>query len=94
MTDYHPDPVTLSIGDTMSLSEAARAANASTATVTRWALRWGIGKQFAPGSPWRISGPALRMIVACDPDALEAFRARRFDSPLVAPYLPKSAQAA
>jgi hypothetical protein len=83
----HPRPLSLTGWDVLSLREAARFANVSDATVVRWARRFGIGRQFAPGQPWRISGPGLRMICACDRDALEAFRSLQLDDPQVQTYL-------
>lgn len=83
-----PEPVSLNIGDVLTLKEAARiAGGVSTYTIRRWAIRYQIGRQMAFAQAWRISGPALRMVLAADNAALEALRARRYDDELVKPYL-------
>lgn len=82
-----PTPVSLNVGDVLSLKEAARIAGCDDSTIRRWALQYGIGRQLAFNQTWRISGPAFRMILAADSAALEAFRERRYDDELVTPYL-------
>ncbi len=80
-------PVSISVGDVLSVKAAAEQAGVAETTVTRWASRYGIGRQLAPHTAWRISEPALRMVLAMDREALDAFRARHFDSPAVRKYL-------
>jgi hypothetical protein len=81
------EPVTLSVGDVQSITQAMATAGVSGETIRRWCVGYGIGRQWGAGKPWRVSGPALRMILACDHDALEAFRRREFHLPFVAIYL-------
>lgn len=85
--DDVPQPVSITAWDTLSLGEAALAAGVSQDTVARWCRRYGIGRQLTRGSRWRVSGPALRMLVACDTKTLEDFRDRRTELPSVAAYL-------
>jgi hypothetical protein len=82
-----PTPVPLEDGDTTNIKTAAALANASPDSVARWCRRYGIGHQLEPKTPWRVSLPALRMVIACDTKALEAFRAGDRNSDLVRPYL-------
>jgi hypothetical protein len=81
------EPVPLDAGDTISLKEAAYHAGVSDDTVRRWSNRYGIGRQLSPGTPWRVSLPALQMLLACDEPALEAFRAGDRSGALVRPYI-------
>lgn len=74
-------------GETATLKRAAAIACVSPETIRRWAIKYGIGKQLDPGATWHISTPALRMVAACDSEALEAFRAGERTSPLVAGYV-------
>ena len=74
-------------GEGLTLKQAAFLANSSPDTVARWARRFGIGRQVEPGARWLISEPGLRMVLAVDADALEAFRAGDRSSSLVLPYL-------
>lgn len=83
-------PVSLNIGDVLSLKEAARIAGCDDSTIRRWAMQYGIGRQMAFNQAWRISGPAFRMVLAADSAALEAFRDRRYGDELVKPYLQSS----
>jgi hypothetical protein len=86
-----PTPVSLNVGDVLSLKEAARIAGCDDSTIRRWAKLYGIGRQLAFNQTWRISGPALRIVLAADNEALEAFRAGNLDSGLVKPYLNEGA---
>ena len=79
--------VSLSVGDVLTIREAARLANRSPDTISNWCRDYGIGRQLKPGVPWRVSGPALRMVLACDLEALEVFRERGFENSVVRPYL-------
>ena len=87
----YPTPVPIADGETVNIKSAARIANVSPDTVGRWCRVFGIGRQPSPGSIWRVSLPALRMVVACDDTALEAFRAGDRRSELVARYLEQEA---
>lgn len=81
------EPVSLTTGDILTLKGAARFARTAETTVARWARRYGIGRQLGPNAPWKISGPGLRMVMAADSVALEAFRARDLTNDRVRQYL-------
>lgn len=83
----YPVPVPLTGADVVGIKQAARLANTSGDTIRRWCVRYGIGRQVDRGSAWRISAPALRMVINADFVALDALRMQGIDSPLVKPYL-------
>ncbi|MCV3239673.1 helix-turn-helix domain-containing protein [Mesorhizobium sp. ZC-5] len=78
-------------GDIISVQDATAYAGVSDETVYRWSRRYGIGRQYRAnawsGNRWQVSLPALRMVVAEDWDALEAFRDGDRSSEIVAGYL-------
>lgn len=80
-------PVPLGDGETIPIKAAAHVARVSPDTVTRWCRDYGIGRQMRPGTPWRVSVPALQMLLACDDAALDAFRSGNRTAPEVVPYL-------
>ena len=82
-----PIPVPLRDDETINVKAAALIANVSPDTVGRWCRVFGIGRQPSPGSNWRVSRPALRMVAACDDAALDAFRTGDRSNPLVVRYL-------
>lgn len=61
-------------GETASLKEAAAVANISTDTARRWCVKYGIGRQPSRGAAWRVSLPALRMVMHGDNAALTALK--------------------
>jgi hypothetical protein len=87
MRSNHPEPVPLNVGQVTTIKGAASEAHVSCDSVRRWCASYGIGRQLAEGGTWRVSVPALRMVVACDPEALEAFRRGDVTHPRVVAYL-------
>lgn len=91
-TESQTTLVPLTDSTVIGVGAAARIAGVSQSTIIRWSNRYGIGRQIEPGAPWRISAPAVRMVKACDLAALEDYRARRFDSSKLAPYMKGTGQ--
>ncbi len=56
-------------------------------TLRRWAVKFSIGRQTAPGQPWKVSWPAARMLAAGDGEALRLLKAGQFDADIVRPYI-------
>lgn len=83
-------PVPIGGFPSLTIKAAAAATGYSPDTITRWVRKFGIGRQMGPSSPWRVSVPALMMVVNCDQAALDAFRAGLVDDERVKPYLEKT----
>lgn len=86
-SDTSPNLAPLNEGEILALKEAAGIAGVSVDTARRWILKYGIGRQPSPGAAWRISSPALHMVMACDHEALEAFKAGDITNPKVLVYI-------
>ena len=80
--------VPLPFCDKISVKEAARIAGVSGQTIRRWCEKYGIGKRPSTGFwdrlAYEVSLPGLRMVIAQDWEALEAFRSGDRRSDLVA----------
>ncbi len=76
-------------GDGVRLSAASEALGVPNETLRRWCIRYGIGDQWEAGSVWRVSLPALRMVIDQNWGALELLRQGcRSENKHVRPYLP------
>jgi hypothetical protein len=73
--------------DRISVAHAARRADVSKDTVQRWCRQYGIGKQLAPHSPWRVDPLGLIIVMNGDGDALEAYRAGNMTASAIKPYI-------
>jgi excisionase family DNA binding protein len=63
------------VAEAISVKEAAAIAGLSVRTVRRWCDERGIGRQIVPGGSWRVSRPALSMLLDGDERALHGYRA-------------------
>lgn len=61
----------------LSLKDAAFLSNKSEDTITRWAKKYGIGKQLHKGASWRIDPVGLAIVLEGDADALATFQSER-----------------
>lgn len=73
--------------DRISVAHAARRAGVSEDTVIRWCRQYGVGRQLAPHSPWRVDPLGLTIVAYGDGDALEAYRAGNMNAPAIKPYI-------
>ena len=71
-------------GETMSTKKAAELANLSERQMREWCSHHGIGKLI--GGRWRVSEPALNMLLNADGRALEAYKNGDRTSSLVSGY--------
>lgn len=75
-------------GDSVRLSVASQTFDVPNETLRRWCIRYGIGDQWEAGSAWRVSLPALRMVMDENWSALELLRhGCRAENEHVRPYL-------
>lgn len=67
----------MSASKTISLYDASLVAKKSEDTVSRWAKKYGIGKQLHKGASWQIDPVGLAIVLSADADALTAYQRER-----------------
>jgi len=81
-----PWPVLMRPDEVINVQRAAHAVGRSEKTVRRWCREYRIARQSSPNSPLDISLPALHMVAAGDPIALELLRNGNRTDPRVSRY--------
>ena len=84
MTELAPTPYDRR--ETISVSIAARLAGVTPRTLRNWCVAYRIGRRVA-GGHWRVSRPALFMLLDDDEDALSAYLAGKRGDERVSAYL-------
>jgi hypothetical protein len=75
-------------GEGLQLAKASEASGIPVETLRRWCIKYGIGDQWEAGGRWRVSIPAIRMVVKGAWGALELFReGAREENEFVRPFL-------
>lgn len=79
-------PVFIRKGEEIGMKKAEDMTGLSAKTIKRWCHEYGIGAHSCASAPWRISAPALMMVVHGDIRALELLRQGQRDHPRVARF--------
>lgn len=79
-------PILIRKGDAIGMKQAEDMTGLSSKTIKRWCLDLGIGAHSCSSAPWRISAPALMMVLHGDIRALELLRQGKRDHPRVSRF--------
>jgi hypothetical protein len=79
-------PILIRKGEAIGMKQAEDMTGHSAKTIKRWCLELGIGTHSCPSAPWRISAPALMMVLHGDARALELLRQGKRDHPRVSRF--------
>lgn len=81
-----PWPIIIRKGECIGMKEAEDLSGASGKSIARYCKAFGIGAHAHGGGPWRISAPALVMVIHGDIQALELLRSGKREHPRVTRY--------
>ncbi|MBO6892280.1 MAG: hypothetical protein JJ866_10105 [Roseibium sp.] len=71
---YSPWPILMRKAEVIGMKQAEDMTDLSAKTIKRWCKEFGIGAHSCSSAPWRISAPALMMVLHGDICALELLR--------------------
>lgn len=74
VTSNEPWPILIRKIEVIGMKQAEDMTNLSAKTIKRWCKELGIGAHSCSSAPWRISAPALLMVLHGDICALELLR--------------------
>lgn len=81
-----PWPILMRKGEAIGMKQAEDLTGHDAKTITRWCRDFGIGVHSCQSAPWRISAPALMMVVHGDIRALELLRLGKRTHPRVSRF--------
>jgi hypothetical protein len=83
---HSPWPILMRKGETIGMKQAEDKTGLSAKTIKRWCKEFGIGVHSCSSASWRISAPALLMVLHGDICALELLRSGNRTHARVARY--------